>query len=138
MNNINTSINRDSFNYFYRDGGTNGVQAPLLGPRLDQIEEEKQNVLTTSGQPIDYLDFFTKDIKSTANKFLKSVMYKVDLSELYKIKETCFYSQVMPYCPIIVHDVKQKNYLLQVWTESGDLSMEVVLTNMPQAWCITS
>ena len=72
------------------------------------------------------LDFFTKVEKQQVDDFFKNLLYKINLDELYKIVDTCYYSQAIPFCPILVEnmhynedDIDESKYHLLVWSEDG-------------------
>lgn len=49
------------------------------------------------------LDFFKKkEDPKQVDDFFKNLLYKVNLDGLYKVIDTCYYSQGMPFCPILV------------------------------------
>jgi len=37
-----------------------------------------------------------------ADEFFKSLLYKINLDELYKVVDVCYYSQAMPFCATLV------------------------------------
>lgn len=88
------------------------------------------------------LDFFMQDHKNRVDEFLNNIMIKIDLSKLYKIKDTCYYSQFMPFCPILLentHIEGPKKYHLQVWDLKGNMIYEAqkIFEEPPVSWCIT-
>lgn len=52
-------------------------------------------------------EFLERPERATSQQFLEQVTYKVDLSKLYKIEDTCLIHQKMPYCPILVQNMQK-------------------------------
>jgi hypothetical protein len=72
---------------------------------------------------------------SSAKKFMKKVMYKVPLDKLYRIISSCQYDSKGVFCPVIVEIIDEQiltlndgyKYLLQVWSDKGEMVFERAL-----------
>jgi hypothetical protein len=69
------------------------------------LKEEEIRETLANNLALGNLDFFTKVAKTQVDDFFKGLLYKVDLSQLYKIVDTCYYSHAMPFCPILVENM---------------------------------
>eukprot|EP00347_Sterkiella_histriomuscorum_P009906 403339425 len=104
----------------------------------------KDNIATGIGQLMnqEYQQSFLLHNKSSAD-FLEAISYRVDLTKLYKIVDSCYYDAQAYYCPIIIQ-IKDKallddigfEYILQVWNRKGKKTYEKYIKNLPQMWAI--
>ena len=77
---------------------------------------------------------------------MRHVMYTVPLSELYKVLASCNFNEQNEFCPVLVKIVdeqilklrdKNMRFLLQVWTNKGDMVFERALETPIVNWNIT-
>ena len=76
---------------------------------------------------------------------MKDVMFKVPLHELYNVIASCNYNANNYFCPVLVRIIDEmtliKNdnypYLLQVWTQKGEMVFERKLREPVSNWNIS-
>ena len=76
---------------------------------------------------------------------MSKVSYQVPLNSLYKVLASCMYEEDGNFCPVLVKIIdptilkenKNKPYLLQVWTRSGDMVYEKALDKPVANWNIS-
>ena len=81
---------------------------------------------------------------NSAKDYMRSVMYTVPLSELYKVVASCNYNEENEFCPVLVRIVDKQilalndglEFLLQVWTNKGDMVFEKPLETPVVNWNI--
>ena len=82
---------------------------------------------------------------TTSSSFMKDVMFKVPLHELYNVIASCNYNANNYFCPVLVRIIdemtliKNENYpyLLQVWTQKGEMVFERKLREPVSNWNIS-
>ena len=68
----------------------------------------------------------------TSKQFMKKVMYSVPLDKLYKVIASCQYNDHGEFCPVlckiidptVLRNNNGMEYLLQVWSNRGDMVFE--------------
>ena len=76
---------------------------------------------------------------------MENVQYKVPLDDLYKVVASCNYLHGAKFCPVLVKimhkDIVKEcdgiRWLLQVWTDKGDMIFERPMKNPVANWNIT-
>ena len=76
---------------------------------------------------------------------MKSSMFQVPLSKLYKVVASCNYNEDNLFCPVLVKIINEKirtinkghTYLLQVWNRTGNMIFEKSLRNPISNWNIS-
>ena len=72
-------------------------------------------------------------------------MYSVPLNKLYKIMASCQYNENAEFCPVLIEVIDKKileqdpehPYLLQVWSNRGDMLFERGLKKPISNWNIS-
>ena len=68
----------------------------------------------------------------TSKQFMQKVMYSVPLDKLYKVIASCQYNDNGEFCPVlckiidptVLRNNNNMEYLLQVWSNRGDMVFE--------------
>ena len=76
---------------------------------------------------------------------MRKVSYHVPLSKLYEVVASCLYEEGAKFCPILIKinnkDILEnsggKPFLLQVWTDEGEMIFERPLETPPANWNIS-
>lgn len=76
---------------------------------------------------------------------MSKVMYQVPLYKLYKVVASCQFEEDAEFCPVLVkiidETILRKNkdmpFLLQVWTNKGEMVFERPLLEPPANWNIS-
>ena len=76
---------------------------------------------------------------------MRYVEYAVPLKKLYKVVASCLFEEGAKFCPVLIkienEDIKEKSggseFLLQVWTDTGEMVFERPLEQPPANWNIS-
>ena len=82
----------------------------------------------------------------SAKDYLKEVMFKVEVSQLYEVVDSCVYDPNNVFCPVLLEIKNQeiiakndgKQYLLQVWSNRGEMIFERQLDAKVTNWNIST
>ena len=89
-------------------------------------------------------------LKSTqslnAKDYMQQVSYSVPIDKLYQVIDSCNFSTDLDFCPVmlkivddkIIEENGGKAYLMQVWTNKGELAYERKLDRPVENWNIST
>ena len=82
----------------------------------------------------------------SAKEYLEKVRFRVEVSELYKVIDSCVYDPNNVFCPVLVEIMNDeiikendgKKYLLQVWSNQGEMIYERQMDSPVTNWNIST
>ena len=129
-------------------GGSDGVGLPsgLLASEAMSAKEEAEETLRLIKRAHRKNDLSDeRNMCNTAREYMQKIAYHVQLDQLYEFHSSCLFEEGAQFCPVLIKIIdpailaenQGKPFLLQVWTEKGEMIFEKPLLKPPANWNIS-